>query len=155
MAAAEGTVPFYRAPWNDAENSIVRAAGLEHECDVAAVPLAKLLSEEELSTTRLIKIDVEGAEFNVVAGLLPAVDRLHRDAELVAEVHPDVLAEGKSVSGLIELLEPVGFVPYWLPVDFSPLAHLDPPPSIRPARLDEPTDKLIHLVLSRRRAAEL
>ncbi len=154
--AEEAIVPFYRAGWNDAESSTLAIPGLEREGTVRAAPLHRLLTGQELARTRLIKVDVEGAEADVVAGLLPGLERLRSDAELVVEVHPHLMAEqGKGVSDLLAMLEPAGFLPYWLPVDFSPLAHLEPPAPVRPMRLDEPKDELVHMIFSRRRASEL
>jgi FkbM family methyltransferase len=154
-AGMESRIPFYRAS-NDAESSTVAVPGSIYEGDVSAAPLAELLSERELARTRLIKIDVEGAELDVVTGLVPAVQRLRPDAEIVVEVHPHLLPlGGGSHDVLIDVLEGEGFITYYLPVDFSTLAHLEPSSSLRPVRLTAPNDELVHLIFSRRRSGEL
>jgi FkbM family methyltransferase len=149
-AAHEGSVPFYRAPWNDAESTTVPREGHEFEAEVRAIPLPQLLSEGELRRARIIKIDVEGGELGVLAGLAPAAERLRPDAEIVVEAHADQLAaQGSSVPDLIELLRPAGFHPSELPLDISELGHLAPEhPAVGPLRGDA---GLRHLVFSRTR----
>ncbi|MFD0427530.1 FkbM family methyltransferase [Streptomyces zhihengii] len=51
-------------------------------------PLSDLISRADLATTRVIKIDVEGAEAAAIRGRLPALPYLRADAELVVEVTP-------------------------------------------------------------------
>jgi hypothetical protein len=51
------------------------------EC-AAAAPLGSLVTREELATTRLIKIDVEGADDRVLVAMLGSVDALAADAEI-------------------------------------------------------------------------
>ena len=126
-AAHEGTLPIYRAVWNDAEDSTVPAAGKQPAGEVRAGPLPALLTDDELRRARVIKIDVEGAELDVLRGLQPALGALRRDAEIAVETHPDKLAaQGASESDLAELLVAAGFGLRELPVDFSELAHLFP-----------------------------
>jgi FkbM family methyltransferase len=148
-AAREGRIPFYRAPWNDAESSTVPREGTEPAGEVPALPLPRLLSDTELQRARVIKVDVEGGELAVLEGLRPAAGRLRPDAEIVVEAHRDMLAaQGASLSDLLELLHPAGFRPYELPVDISEEAHLFPQhPEPTPLRPDG--GGLRHVILSR------
>jgi FkbM family methyltransferase len=150
-SAAPGRIPLFRAPWNDAESSTVRRDGLVLEAEVAAVPLYELIDDQQAASLRLVKIDVEGAEVEVLRGLEPLLP-LAPEAEVVIEVHPDALAsQGCSAEDLVAILEPGGYRPYWLPVDFSEEAHLRPPDLRRPIAGRPPLDELVHLILSRRR----
>jgi FkbM family methyltransferase len=151
-AAREGSIAFYRAPWNDAESTTVPTERHELEAEVRAAPLPRLLGEEELRRARIIKIDVEGGELGVLAGLAPAADRLRPDAEIVVEAHADQLAaQGSSARDLIALLGSAGFQAFELPLDISESAHLAPPehPTIGPLRGGDAG--LRHLVFSRTR----
>ena len=151
-AAEEGAVPFYRAPWNDAEDSTVPQEGSELIGEVRALPLPALLTETELRRVRVIKVDVEGGELGVLRGLGPAAGALRPDAEIAVEAHPDMLAtQGAALPDLLDLLRPSGFSARELPVDFSELAHLfaeHPDPA--PLRPDG--GGLRHLIFSRGQA---
>ena len=146
--ANDGRVPFYRAPWNDAESTTVPTQKHEPEGDVPAAPLPRLLTVEELARVRVIKIDVEGGELGVVEGLLPAIGALRDDAELAIEVHPAALArQGASVAELLGLVARAGFHARELPVDFSEIGHLfaaHPDPAVLGAG-----DGVRHLILTR------
>jgi FkbM family methyltransferase len=146
--AREGTVPFYRAPWNDAENSTVANPELEPAGEVEALPLARLLSEAEMAHTRLVKVDVEGGEWDVIAGLVPDIARFSADMELVVEVHPQI-DPARTAATLADMLGPHGFAPSWLPVDFGAVAHLERSATVRPIPGLPPQERLVHLILSR------
>jgi FkbM family methyltransferase len=75
---------------------------------VAGAPLAQMLTAGELARVRVIKIDVEGGELDVVRGMLPAMQRLPADLELVIEVTPRVLGDA-GVGELFDLLRGYGF----------------------------------------------
>lgn len=83
----EGSVPLFLA---DAENtgrsSIHGEPGMVREAEVSMKPLAALLADVDLGRVRAIKIDVEGAEAEVVSGLLPVADRLPSGAAVLVEL---------------------------------------------------------------------
>jgi FkbM family methyltransferase len=148
VGAHEATVAFYRAPWNDAESSTLERPGAEPAGAVRVAPLARLLSDDEIARTRIVKIDIEGGEWDAVRGLAADIDRFPGRLELAIEVHPDI-GRGRDAATLAALLEPHGFVPSWLPVEFSSIAHLDRRPDAHPAPGLPPPDQLVHLILSR------
>ena len=146
----ETTVPIYYLPEEEFTSgaSIFRTIGPQ-EAIVPAKPLVTILSASELSKARLIKIDVEGAEERVVAGLLQGAEKLRSDIEIVVEVLP-------------ELFEPVrarfaacGFGASILDNPLDPLADADAraqlrpiPPGVRPAEVAM-SHGVIYLVFSR------
>lgn len=148
--AEAGAVPFYRAPWNDAEDSTLPGAGKEPAGEVPGMPLPELLTDAELRAARIVKVDVEGGELGVLRGLLPALPLMRGDVEIAVEAHPEMLAaQDSSVDDLLEMMRQAGFEARELPVDFSELAHLFPSHP-EPAPLAPGADGLRHLVLSRR-----
>ncbi|MFC5904290.1 FkbM family methyltransferase [Streptomyces zhihengii] len=87
-------------------------------------PLSDLISRADLATTRVIKIDVEGAEAAAIRGRLPALPYLRADAELVVEVTPRLRAkQGESAAAIIATLRTHGFHPYTLTNDYDPATY--------------------------------
>src|SRR6266513_243442 len=60
--------------------------------EVEGLPLSDMLAPEEVERIRLIKIDVEGAEWDVLVGMHRILPMLPKDAELVVEISPQTLA---------------------------------------------------------------
>ncbi|MEV0373116.1 FkbM family methyltransferase [Streptomyces sp. NPDC050636] len=102
--------------------SIVPYEGLaESTFDVEAYPLPDLLDPEEITSARVIKIDVEGAEGGVVRGMAPMLDKLRPDVEITVEVSPDRMERlGDSVTELLETMREHGFHTYRLANDYAP-----------------------------------
>ncbi len=146
----EASVPIYYLPEEEFTSgaSLLRSIGPQ-EAIVSAKPLASILSASEISKARLIKIDVEGAEERVVAGLLQAEQHLRPDVEIVVEVLPELFdavrtrfAEyGFSASILDNPLDPLA--------DVNTCARPRPiPPGVRPAEVAM-SHGVIYLLFSR------
>ncbi|WP_345943680.1 FkbM family methyltransferase [Streptomyces sp. SID3212] len=119
---------------NMGANSIVPYDGpIESTFGIDAHPLAEILTSEEVARIRVMKIDVEGAEGAAVRGLLPILDHLRSDAEIVVEVTPSRMAElGYSVTELIDAFKGRGFHVYRLANDYDASAY---PATLRRASL--------------------
>jgi FkbM family methyltransferase len=157
LAASDrsGRVAMFVGPaWNRALASTVPTEGLEPECEVEAWPLADILTEDELSRARLVKIDLEGGEFAAVRGLAQALETMRPDVELVVEVSPSSLArQGESAEELVSLLRRYGFNVYRLENDYDPSSYVNRPTP--PVRWDRPIEDQSDLVFSRVEAAFL
>lgn len=117
------TLTFVLASSNNmGANSIVPYDGpAESSFEMAARPLPEILDGDELTSARVIKIDVEGAEGGVIRGLAPALDRLRPDVEIAVEVTPDRMAQlGDSSDELMATMALHGFHTYRLPTDYRP-----------------------------------
>ena len=80
---------------------------------VEAMPLHKLIDRQELYSARLIKIDVEGAEWFVINGLKGHLDRFSPETEWLIEVNPAVIREhGGNINELIMLFKEAGYKIY-------------------------------------------
>ena len=127
---------------------------LREQQRVRAAPLGSLVTREELATARLIKIDVEGAEDRVLAGMLASVDALAADAEIFIEVESGWWSDPQLLP--IDVLRPFlerGFHVYLLPANYWPWRYLWPrdvgaPQRLRDLALLERRGRL-DLVLSR------
>jgi hypothetical protein len=109
--------------------------GQTSEQTVEAMPVGKILSAEERSTARLIKVDVEGAEDNVLAGIEPLLGTLPRDLEIFVELSPQWWAD--STKRPIDVLKPfldAGLKPYEVDNNYWPWRYLWPFDVKRPRR---------------------
>ncbi|GAB7105281.1 FkbM family methyltransferase [Streptomyces phaeofaciens JCM 4814] len=120
-----GTLVLYlEDPSNLGHTTAVRPRHVHATVEVPTAPLADLISRADLATTRVIKIDVEGAEAAAIRGLLPALPYLRDDAELVVEITPRLLAkQGESADAVIAALREHGFHPYTLTNDYDPATY--------------------------------
>ena len=86
---------------------------LQEQCIVRGAPLSALLAAEEIARARLIKIDIEGAEYRLFPELAAIVERGRQDLEIVMEVGADTFDE------TIRFFRALGRYPYRLPNDYS------------------------------------
>ncbi|MFJ4648213.1 FkbM family methyltransferase [Streptomyces bobili] len=129
----------------------VRPHTVEASFEAYAAPLPTLLTKEELTAARLIKIDVEGGEAAAVRGLVPVLNGLREDVELVVEVTPRTLAkQGQSVDDVLGPLRENGFHVYRMPNDYAAASY---PAAVRrpvpPVRWQRPVTEMSDLVFSR------
>ncbi|MFE2374711.1 FkbM family methyltransferase [Streptomyces sp. NPDC059398] len=138
---------------NMGANSIVPYDGsAESVFDIEALPLAEVLRPDEITTARVIKVDVEGAEGSVVRGLAPVLGSLRPDAEITVEVTPDRMAQlGDSVDELLETMRGHGFHVYRLANDYTPESYAAAlrRPALAPVRWRGPVTGESDLVFSR------
>ncbi|EHB50612.1 methyltransferase FkbM family [Mycolicibacterium rhodesiae JS60] len=88
-AAEPGTLTMFAGPPGNAGMSTTLATrGLNAESNVEALRLDQMLTVDEIASTRLIKIDVEGGEPDVLAGMSHLIGSLRPDAEIVVELSP-------------------------------------------------------------------
>jgi FkbM family methyltransferase len=112
--------------------------------------LTELLTADELRQARLVKIDVEGAEYDVVQGLLSALPSMHPDVELVLEINPELLAgQGHTAAELVDLLNTHGFHAYRMPNGYCISDYLPRQPPASPQRWRSPITELSDYVFSR------
>ncbi|MFC8594437.1 FkbM family methyltransferase [Streptomyces atroolivaceus] len=142
---------YLEDPTNLGHTTAVRPRHAHMTFDVQTAPLVGLISSAQFATTRIIKIDVEGAEAAAVRGLLPALAHLPDDAELVVEVTPRILAkQGESATGIIDVLSENGFHAYTLTNDYDPTTYprtmRHPQPPVRCTTIPE---EMTDLVFSR------
>ncbi len=107
VADREVSVVLHSGPEdNSGMASLLRECGEGGE-QVLARPLGALLSEKELSSARLIKIDVEGAEGMVMEGMRHLLPRLLQ-CHFLVELNPALA----SVKTTLDAFEEYGWLPY-------------------------------------------
>ena len=123
--------------------------GCNFECEIEAAPLSGILEPEEIRLARIIKIDVEGAEWDVVVGMTELLNCCRKDLEIVIEVGPERLArQGKAPTDLLRMFTAAGFNAYRVENDYSPVSYLSPQIAKQPERLREPVECETDLVFS-------
>lgn len=131
---------------------------LRSHCEILAAPLDKILTAEELKATWLIKIDVEGAEWNVLTRLREITSNCRPEVEIMVEIAHKMLGmEGKSCDDLLALFRREGFFPYLIENDYSAQSYISafkPKPPKRIERIPIGPDQC-DLVFSRIDAEDL
>ena len=130
--AEPGPVPIWlHAPDNVGGSTIVpsvaqrRRAALE--ATVPGRPLADLVPEPAICGARLIKIDVEGAEYAVVRGIRPLLPSLSPRTELLIEVSAEALYDhGCSAADFLAIFREAGFRPFAIDNRYSVDMYLAP-----------------------------
>ena len=118
VCASACSVPvFLHGPCNLGGTTIVPAVALRRgatlESTVPGLPLTAILPEPVILNARLIKIDVEGAEWPVVQGFVHLLPRLSPRTELLIEVSAEGLRDhGMSIQAFLDVFRHAGFTPY-------------------------------------------
>jgi FkbM family methyltransferase len=155
-----GKLTLYKGPvHNTGLTTSVPRHGYVEEGSVECAPLHELLSEEDITTARLVKIDVEGAEGAVLAGMERFLEMCPADVEIVVELSPRWWSDRDRSP--IDLLQPffdAGFHAYELDNNLWPWRYLWPASVAAPRRSRRNfarKPRRIELVLSRADAAVL
>ncbi|MEG3900022.1 MULTISPECIES: FkbM family methyltransferase [unclassified Microcoleus] len=170
VAASErtGMIPFYLGPKGlgiEGWSTTVLRDSFRQRCTVSAGPLSSLLTEKELQTAKIIKIDVEGAEAEVLRGLVPSLGLLRQDVQLVIELSPSLWPAASREQNMTceQVLSPLldaGFRPYHIKNNYAPWRFLYPERISRPVQIRGPirvssVTGQIDLVLSKKDADRL
>ena len=94
---------------------------------VVCRPLPSMRPAAEWARARLIKIDVEGAEFAAVRGMRDALGALPEDAELVVEVGAERTSRSE-VEELFQVMGSAGFSSYALPNSYEVRDYVEAAP---------------------------
>lgn len=150
---AQQITVFLHADHNLGRSTIVPTlAEADHssaEATIPGLPLGDIVGGDVLARARLIKIDVEGAEWVVLQGLLRDIALLPPAAEIVVEVNVEQLrADGRTLRELLATFGAHGFVGLRVHNTYEVREHL------RPATLDLPpvdpdTDEQIDILFTR------
>ncbi len=116
---------------------IAAERGAMLEAQVPALPLPALVPEAAIIGARVIKVDVEGAEWPVIQGILPLLPRLSPATELLVEVNAAALGDhGMDTATFLDVFRRAGFTAFRIPNSYSVNAYIDATPH-RPEPLDD------------------
>jgi FkbM family methyltransferase len=159
-AAEPGAIELFAGPdHNVGLTTTVSSRGFQLQGVVEALPLDDLLSTDEIRTARLVKIDVEGAEPQVLQGMSAFLETCREDAEILIELSPSWWSD--ATKRPIDVLQPLfdaGLHAYEMENNYWPWRYLWPRYVRRPRRcqrdLTRRVDRL-DLVMSRQDTSEL
>ncbi|MEP6715447.1 MAG: FkbM family methyltransferase, partial [Terriglobia bacterium] len=133
----EETLSFFVSPDTIGGTSTAMAAQaqrwkLESRCSVRGAPLGSILTADEIAAARLIKIDVEGAESHVIAGLELIHATGRGDLEFMVEISMSAFEE------ITDSFRKRGLFPYRIQNDYRAAAYIGESSSHhrRPYRLE-------------------
>jgi FkbM family methyltransferase len=107
--------------------AVAARRGAVLEAVVPGRPLTDIVPEEAILSARMIKIDVEGAEFPVVRGFLALLPRLSHRTELLIEVSAEALHDHcSSVEEFFGVFRSAGFSPFAIDNRYSIDMYLEP-----------------------------
>lgn len=150
-----GELKVYSGPdKNLGLTTTVKGRGFPAEVTVDALPLADILADEEISTASIVKIDVEGGEGDVLAGMVEFLQRCPEDVEILVELSPEWWDDPDPLP--VDVLKPIvdlGFNVYETSNSYWPWRYLWPRHVMKPTRVRRGLNERVHrldLVLSRR-----
>ncbi|MBT8038099.1 MAG: FkbM family methyltransferase [Verrucomicrobiae bacterium] len=111
-------------------------------------PLSGILSELKIRTTRLVKIDTEGAEYSVLKGMFPILHLFPKDAEVVVEITPSALDENEMLE-IFTKFKDAGFFSYKLENKYEVEYYLSHQQDHRLAKMEVLPDKQTDVIFSR------
>ena len=107
--------------------SVASRRDAAREAVVPGLPLTGLVPENAILRARLIKIDVEGAEWPVIQGFASLLPRLSARTELLIEVSTQALSDhGVSLASFIDLFQSAGFHPFVIGNRYNVDMYLEP-----------------------------
>lgn len=122
---------------------------LQQSGEVAASPLSDILQPAEIKAARLIKIDVEGAEWQVICGMKSILRDCRKDLELIVEVNRKTLeAAGRSPREVLNFFCEFGFNPYCIQNDYLAERYLYREAPRPPERIREISEELTDVIFS-------
>lgn len=132
VCTKDGTVPLLIASHeNSLRNSLVHAQEQQDTIDVPACRLDDLVDRIPCSTVKLIKIDAEGAEAEVLAGAHALLTKIPRDVAILVELQEGIATEGASSRQVLDFLQGQGFQAFSVNNDYS-AANYDAPLRLTP-----------------------
>jgi FkbM family methyltransferase len=132
----DGTITIYAGPEHNIGLTTTQSGrGLPAEAEINAHPLHALIEHDETMKTRMVKIDVEGGEPAVLAGMSTWLDGAPQDVEILIELSPLWWDDrSRSVDDVLAPFFERGFNLYTIPNNYWPWRYLWPNDVQKPQR---------------------
>lgn len=126
---------------------------LKQQLEIDARPLSVILTPAEIKAARLMKIDVEGAEWHIISEMTSWLAHTEADLEIMIEISRSMMeVQRKGLQDILRLFAMFGFHGYRIQNDYRASACIERNTPSAPQRIkrwpDEPVDQ-IDLIFSR------
>lgn len=149
-------LPIYAGPQgNLGKTSVLAESGraLPPSEFVSGFALSQLIPPDLWGRIRFVKIDVEGAEWEVACGLLGLLDNTPDSLELIMEINPELLrARGHDPEALLDIFRNRGYNVFKIPNEYHISFYIDSTGSRSQGsqRFEGPLQTQCDVLLSRR-----
>ncbi len=146
---SSGTIQLYAAPGSNlGMTSTLQSRDYPPEAIIPCNRIFDILGPGRCAKVRLIKIDIEGAEWPVLKSILEDISRFSDTLEIIVEISPlEVLEFGTTAASIIETFGLFGFHPYGIENSYAD--YLRTRPIQRPRRLRSTPTSCLDVVFSR------
>jgi FkbM family methyltransferase len=150
VANHEGIIKvFLAAKYNLGKTTIFEHDSIGIEEQVRAQTLSALVAPDDVARVKVVKIDVEGAEWMVVSGMRELLRTANRELEIITEINPQRLQlQGKTTEDIFSIFSEFGFNPYRLENNYAALSYMTDV-AVHPTRLRGPVVTMTDVVFSR------
>ncbi len=151
---SRGTVSVFQADESNIARTTIRPGKdyTQHEAEIRAFPLEDIVGLETISRARMIKIDVEGAEWGVIRGIEEFLrNRAPEGLEVALEISPDDLRDQNvEPAAIFDIFSAGGFFPYKLANSYETHAYSGNRKPLPPERCSATLVKMTDVLFSRR-----
>ena len=127
--------------------------GFKSEGHVDAAPIDQIVPRDDLLKARIIKIDVEGAEAQVIQGMLHLLKEFSDNTEIIVELNREAIEESdQTIGDILELFKQNGFYAFQILNDYSADPYLYRSPVSSPKFLDGTDFEQVDVIFSKRQA---
>jgi FkbM family methyltransferase len=143
---APGVIKIYAAhAANIGQTTTLAGRGFAESGEVEAAPIDQILTADEISRVRLIKLDIEGGEPPVLLRILETLDLYPSDMQIVTEVS----REDDTWDTVLSMMKARDFAAYRIENFYTTRWYLDWRGFQQPERIDDASDRLFDVIFSR------